>query len=216
MLHLMQNPASAHVDGRELRSMRTRQRIRQAAVDLFERRGVEAVTVDEIADVAGVSRRTFFHHFATKEDAALLPIDRGTRLLGEGVETARAQPVFRDAVIDLTLSALSAVATATPDATELAWRSARLAGRELRLHQRVAELMLVWEQILEDALDGVDLDIDPLERRITIAAIVAATRVALLWSAVNRSADQLLPTVAAALQSLRAAGVRRGTGVRRR
>jgi hypothetical protein len=54
----MQNPAMEPLDGRELRSVRTRQRIRQAAVDLFEQRGVDSVTVDEIADVAGISRRT--------------------------------------------------------------------------------------------------------------------------------------------------------------
>src|SRR5262245_56107222 len=116
----MHDPAAEHLDGRELRSLRTRQRIRHAAVELFERRGVDSVTVDEIADAAGVSRRTFFHHFATKEDAALLPLDRGARLLTGGVEAARQQPVFADAVIDLTTTALRAVATATPDATELA------------------------------------------------------------------------------------------------
>lgn len=55
----------AVVDPREL----TRARIEAAALDLFTRRDFETVTADEVADAAGISRRTFFRHFATKADA---------------------------------------------------------------------------------------------------------------------------------------------------
>ena len=47
----------------------TRARIERAALDLFTRRGFEGVTIDEVADVAGISRRTYFRYFATKADA---------------------------------------------------------------------------------------------------------------------------------------------------
>lgn len=47
----------------------TRTRIEAAALELFTRRDFEAVTTDEVADAAGISRRTFFRHFATKADA---------------------------------------------------------------------------------------------------------------------------------------------------
>jgi AcrR family transcriptional regulator len=49
----------------------TRDAIEQAAVDLALEHGYEDVTVDMICRVAGVSQRTFFNHFKTK-DAALL------------------------------------------------------------------------------------------------------------------------------------------------
>lgn len=45
--------------------------IERAAVDLVLEHGYEAVTVDMICALAGVSQRTFFNHFKTK-DAALI------------------------------------------------------------------------------------------------------------------------------------------------
>ncbi|MBI1377367.1 MAG: TetR family transcriptional regulator [Frankiales bacterium] len=49
-----------------------RARITRAALELFERQGYAATTVDAIAERAGVARRTFFHHFASK-DAVVFP-----------------------------------------------------------------------------------------------------------------------------------------------
>ena len=47
----------------------TRARVERAALDLFTLRGFENVTSDEVADAAGISRRTFFRYYATKADA---------------------------------------------------------------------------------------------------------------------------------------------------
>jgi mycofactocin system transcriptional regulator len=47
----------------------TRARVERAALDLFTLRGFEDVTSDEVADAAGISRRTFFRYYATKADA---------------------------------------------------------------------------------------------------------------------------------------------------
>ncbi|MBX6386588.1 MAG: TetR family transcriptional regulator, partial [Microbispora sp.] len=53
---------------RELKKNRTRQLIADAASELFRARGFDAVTVDEIAAAAQVSKKTVFNHFPTKED----------------------------------------------------------------------------------------------------------------------------------------------------
>jgi mycofactocin system transcriptional regulator len=47
----------------------TRARVERAALDLFTLHGFENVTSDEVADAAGISRRTFFRYYAAKADA---------------------------------------------------------------------------------------------------------------------------------------------------
>ena len=62
------------IDGRERRKRATRQALRAATLELGLERGLGAVRVEEIAERAGVSPRTFFNYFDTKEDAALLDV----------------------------------------------------------------------------------------------------------------------------------------------
>ncbi|MEU4519948.1 helix-turn-helix domain-containing protein [Amycolatopsis sp. NPDC024027] len=45
-----------------------RQRLQQAAMELFAERGYADVTIAEIADRAGLTKRTFFNHFADKRE----------------------------------------------------------------------------------------------------------------------------------------------------
>ncbi|QCR20559.1 TetR family transcriptional regulator [Agrococcus sp. SGAir0287] len=65
----MDHPAGA--DLRERRRSQTRGEIAEAALDLFERQGVAATTVEDIAAAAGVSPRTFYRLCGTKEQAVL-------------------------------------------------------------------------------------------------------------------------------------------------
>jgi AcrR family transcriptional regulator len=56
---------------RERKKARTRASIQEVALELFERQGYEATTVEQIAEAAEVSPSTFFRYFPTKEDVAL-------------------------------------------------------------------------------------------------------------------------------------------------
>ena len=56
---------------RNRKAQETRARIAEAALELFMSQGYAETTIDHIAEAAGVSRRTVFHHFPTK-DAMLL------------------------------------------------------------------------------------------------------------------------------------------------
>jgi len=53
---------------REGNKKRIRQGITDAAFQLFVDRGIDDTTVDDIAAVAGVSRRTFYRYFSSAED----------------------------------------------------------------------------------------------------------------------------------------------------
>ncbi|MCY1715565.1 TetR family transcriptional regulator [Microbacterium sp. SL62] len=46
----------------------TRERLREAAMQLFAERGFDATTVPDIVERAGVTRRTFFRHFGDKRE----------------------------------------------------------------------------------------------------------------------------------------------------
>jgi len=58
-------------DNRNARGLATARALERAAVALAARDGTEAVTVDRICAEVGVTQRTFFNHFDTKEDALL-------------------------------------------------------------------------------------------------------------------------------------------------
>lgn len=77
---------------RERQRAFTEETIRLTAVRLFLTRGSAATTVDEIAALAGVSSRTFFRYFDTKESAALPSLAPFIEVLGSVSSTADSLP----------------------------------------------------------------------------------------------------------------------------
>lgn len=64
-----------------------------AALRLFGAAGFDAVTLDEIVAAAGVSKRTFFRYFASKEDVVVqLLVDMGADISTELAARPRPEP----------------------------------------------------------------------------------------------------------------------------
>lgn len=59
----------------------SRAELEVVALELFHRDGFDATTVDRIAEAAGVSRRTFFRYYASKNDVVWGDFDAGLRAM---------------------------------------------------------------------------------------------------------------------------------------
>lgn len=131
---------SLPVGRRDRKKRETHLAIIEAALDLFEEKGVAATTVDEIAERADVAQRTFFRHFATK-DAVLYPT-----------------PEERQAAIRTALAArppdeplVSAVLHALGTAADIPLGSSALAVRrwEIMEHEGLGTDAMKWAAVLE-------------------------------------------------------------------
>ncbi len=67
-----------------------RERLVVAAVDLFTEQGYDATTVAQIAERAGVTKSTFFRHFADKRELLVAGQETLSRLLADGIAEAPA------------------------------------------------------------------------------------------------------------------------------
>ncbi len=86
-------------DGRELRSRRTREKIRQVADALFTEKGVKGTTVDDIVAAAKIAKGTFYLHFSCKEELILQYAERrlalAAKLLPDMLLVPSTQEAFR-------------------------------------------------------------------------------------------------------------------------
>jgi mycofactocin system transcriptional regulator len=86
------------------RRVTSRAELEQVAFDLFEQRGFEQTTVDDIASAAGIGRRTFFRYFGSKNEVPWGDFDgelaRMRRRLAATPPQAPLMAAIRQAVVD--------------------------------------------------------------------------------------------------------------------
>ncbi|MBB4909718.1 TetR/AcrR family transcriptional regulator [Actinophytocola algeriensis] len=74
------------------------ERLTQAALELFVGQGYDRTTVAEITDRAGLTKRTFFRHYADKREVLFLGQDQLTRLFTDAIKAAPTGATPLDAV----------------------------------------------------------------------------------------------------------------------
>ncbi|SMX91789.1 transcriptional regulator, TetR family [Brevibacterium sp. Mu109] len=140
-------------DGESLRDRKarlTRESIHRAAVRLSYERGLDAATVAQIADEAGISQRTFFNYFASKEDAII-----GTATSGPDerlVHDALASADFSSGVLATTADVVRDILSRSLGDEETEQIRRALFMREPALVQRNADAGGALATMLIDAL----------------------------------------------------------------
>ena len=82
-----------NVNRLERRKLEVREKILAAAFELFLSKGVSASTIEEICERADVANRTFFNHFATRQDMIRALAQRRLDNLHDVVFDRGAQPI---------------------------------------------------------------------------------------------------------------------------
>jgi AcrR family transcriptional regulator len=163
---------------RERKKLDTRRAIIHATRVLLGARGFVRMTVDEIADGAGVSPRTFFNYFSCKEEAAAA-IDPVT--LNDLADELRNRPVEESPV-----EALRAVLIGASDthATLERWllRNELVIEHPELVPYHLAAMAQVESALTQALADRVALDPahDPRVRML-VATVMGATRAGIVW-----------------------------------
>jgi len=157
------------MNGHELRRRSTHEALRRAALKSFARKGFANVTVTELAAEAGVTERTFFRHFPTKE--AVLFQDYESQL--EWLAEALAQRPATESLFDAVLASVAAF----PHDLEVV-RQAATARTELISAERIASHLRVVQASFADVLAEFVRDRNPDLANIDLAAEVAGSALA--------------------------------------
>jgi AcrR family transcriptional regulator len=141
---------------REQKKRQTRMAMHRAALELVVERGLSAVTAQLIAERAGVSTRTFFNHWATKESAILGVIgDEGKRAILSLRDKLEVMPV-RDAMRSMMREAIANV----PVDQGLRELKKQVMEQEPSLHLvssgNLQAMQTELVAVLEEALEGED------------------------------------------------------------
>lgn len=181
MMVTMADPvAQAPLPLTERRRLQTQLEIARCAAELFAERGAAAVTAEDIATAAGISLRTFYRYFRTKEEAV-------TPLLASGV-TDWIQDLARGSRDVPAAEALERSARHVLSRTDqVGLDSLRLTRELFRAIPGDPGLESVWYRIVNDTEESLVLvlrelmgpDADPLDVRLMAVAGNTAMRMAI-------------------------------------
>jgi AcrR family transcriptional regulator len=184
---------------RERKKVATRAAIGIAAWRLAVERGPDHMRIEDIAEEAGVSRRTFHNYFTTKEEAmASVALDRAERICA-ALRKRPAEEPLADALAELFIEEYAS--RYRPDEAQRA--VIRRAGSNPGLAGAIGQAMLATEAPLAEAIaerTGADADRD-LYPKLAAAAAVGALRATLeFWLSASdrppRLRDILGPAIA--------------------
>lgn len=108
---------------RERKRRETRYRIAETALGLFLTHGFEGTTLDVIAEEAGISRRTFFSYFKSKDDILLFWQDAHWRTIYEDLLKTSPDESPLDAVRDIMVKHMARYTTEEMVAIDTLMRS---------------------------------------------------------------------------------------------
>ncbi len=157
---------------RERKKARTRTAISQAVLHLALARGLEAVTVEDIAAAADVSVRTYHNYFGSKEDALVAAWQSEFEV---HVETLRSRPrdePILESLEHMLVGIISSVVRHPDDAvaqTDLVWTSLVMTGQRSMLLDEA--IRMVTEVVARRT--GTDAATDLYPHLVTAAAISA-------------------------------------------
>jgi TetR/AcrR family transcriptional regulator, regulator of mycofactocin system len=174
---------------RERKKLRLREELIETATRLFDEHGFDAVTIDQIAEAAFVSPRTFFRYFESKE--AVLFGDQ-EEILDRLRETIADHPPG-SSLLDVLRQVVTALASEFAERREHHLHLARLAetGPSVAAYQ-LTVLRPRWEETIASALAarlGVGVDVDLRPRLFAGAALAVIGAVGGIWTATDGSAD---------------------------
>lgn len=153
MSEILPRAGVAPIEGlRERKRRETQQRIAEVGQRLFLTQGYDSTTLDAIAAEAGISRRTFFSYFKSKDDIILFWMDAGlASLIADLLKTSPDVPPL-DAVRDIMVKHIASSTTEQMTAIDnlmlsreslLARKQAYYAEQEQALFKALCE---VWRQ----------------------------------------------------------------------
>lgn len=175
-------PASPGLRERNL--ARNRAEVAGVAVGLFTARGFDDVTVDDVAAAAGISRRTFFRYFESKEDA-VIPYEH--ERLEQFRELLAERHADEPVVVSIRRATASIVTADDPGRGDIVARL-QLIRDNPSIHARSLELRSRWELAVRDVI-AENLHEDPatsLVANVAAAATIGATRAAVdVWLATD-------------------------------